>query len=239
MKQRNSGFTLVEVVIVVIIIAILAAIIVPITLGMINDSKEADAKLAAKEIMNAVQSEFNNLAANSELWYSISKEKGIILNKDRKNYGNGLYGDNGSGGVIDEFKNGFININNTIPVQNIFKKIENADKIDSLYVGAGNAYKYYSLEEREKMYTAYVIIFQLKGDDEPVYFYDGKEISTKWPFSSPQIKDMATHDGQKFYLSDYNDVQLQLYALKITKSGVNCDAYWRNTLMKLIEKENK
>jgi len=141
-KKENMGFTLVEMIIVFVILAIVAAIVVPITLSFIDKSHESDVKMKAKNIMNSVQTEFNQLGVNNELWYSITQEMAIILNKDRKNYGNGFFSIEGGNDIKNEFKSGFINISETVPTDNIFKRMENPDEVVMLYVGAGNAYYY-------------------------------------------------------------------------------------------------
>ena len=244
-KSNNNGFTLVEIIVVIVILAIIAAIVVPVTLSIIDSSKNDNAKRVAKNIMNAVQTEFNQLAVNNEVWYSIENKIGIILNKDRKNRDTAsfTYGRN-------EFKNGFIDISNTIPVDNIMNKVENADEIEILYVGAGNAYRYEYLtgendkpSDRKKMYMAYAIVFKLKDDDN-IYFYDGKEVSTKWPFSTPgysdnDFKNDSNKDdsvGQNFYLNSDPDTQLQLYSLRPI-NNVNCgNEYWKKFILPKVRK---
>ncbi len=232
--EKNKGFTLVEMIIVLVVLAILAAIIVPITLGIIDDSREAENKKIAKTIMNAVQTEFNELAANNELWYSISSKMGLPLNKDRKNYGKDTYGTKpGTNTVVKEFKSGFINIGNTVPMDDAFKLIDGFENIYSLYIGAGNVYEYYPSEDKHKMYKVYVVIYQLNDENGDIYFYDGKEVSKEWPFSTPD-KNSNTLDGQNFVLKSDSSTKLQIYALKLGKEKVGCDDYWRDVILKKV-----
>lgn len=56
-KTNNSGFTLVEMIVVLVILAILAAILVPGLLGYIDEAKKKEDVINAKACMNAVQSE--------------------------------------------------------------------------------------------------------------------------------------------------------------------------------------
>jgi len=247
-KKENMGFTLVEMIIVFVILAIVAAIVVPITLSFIDKSHESDVKMKAKNIMNSVQTEFNQLGVNNELWYSITQEMAIILNKDRKNYGNGFFSIEGGNDIKNEFKSGFINISETVPTDNIFKRMENPDEVVMLYVGAGNAYYYeYTNEddsERKKMYMAYVIVFKLKDDDN-IYFYDGKEVTTKWPFSTPSLNSSITITdaenvkgrkayGQNFILNSNNNTILQMYALRID-ADKRCDYYWKEVIVPAVQ----
>ena len=152
-KTKNKGFTLVEIIVVFIVIAILAAIIIPIAFSIMDDSSETDNKLYAKTIMNAVQTEFNNLASNNEVWYSVKGEMGIPLNKDRKNYGQTQYANQ------NEFKNGFINIGDTVPGKSILDKIEKSDEIYALYIGAGNTFEYFMSDQKYEMYKIYIVIY--------------------------------------------------------------------------------
>lgn len=54
-KHHQSGFTLIEVMVVVVILAILAAMIVPNIINKPDEAKVARAKIDVKQILNAVQ----------------------------------------------------------------------------------------------------------------------------------------------------------------------------------------
>ena len=234
-SKKNKGFTLVEIIISLVILAIITAIAVPITLSIIDSSKESDAKLMAKNIMTAIKTEFNTLAANREQWTSDGGKMGIILNENRKNKGQGSDNEYKN---KDEFKNRFIYIYNTVATDNIFNKIENPDDIYMLYVGAGKVFEYYDTEDRYKMYTPYVIIFQLKDEKEPIWIYDGKNIDKKWPFEVPKISD--SQDVEWFQVKGDN-THLQMYAFKLPKGLTNANVftYWKDTVVKKILAQNK
>lgn len=234
-NRTNYGFTLVEIIIGLIILAIITAIAIPVTLSIIDNSRESDAKIIAKDIMTAVQSEFNSLAASREQWTSDSGKKGIILDENRKDFGKGNFKDQ------NEFNNGFIYVGNTSPIKNILDKLDENDSLEILYVAAGNVWKYYSSDDRDKMYKAYVVIFKMSGKDEPVWFFDGKNVSKEWPFSNYINKGKVStgQSGDAFTLSNDKNTTLQIYALKIPqKNSKGAYEYWNNTLVKAVNEQN-
>ena len=54
-KNKNFGFTLVELIVVLVILAILAAILIPALLGWIDRAKEKKNLLNAKNCLTAIQ----------------------------------------------------------------------------------------------------------------------------------------------------------------------------------------
>ena len=55
MKEKNKGFTLVELLAVIVILALIALIATPIILNVINDAKKQAAKDSAYGYMDAVR----------------------------------------------------------------------------------------------------------------------------------------------------------------------------------------
>lgn len=62
-KERNKGFTLVELIVVLVILAILAAILVPALLGYIDRAKSNQIILNAKSCLTAAQAELSGMYA--------------------------------------------------------------------------------------------------------------------------------------------------------------------------------
>jgi prepilin-type N-terminal cleavage/methylation domain-containing protein len=60
-KRKNTGFTLVELIVVLVILAILAAILVPALLGHVDRAKEQQIILNAKSCLTAAQAEFSEM----------------------------------------------------------------------------------------------------------------------------------------------------------------------------------
>ena len=63
MGKSNKGFTLVELIVVLIILAILAAILVPALLGYIDEAKDKQYLLDAKNLFNATQAKLSEIYA--------------------------------------------------------------------------------------------------------------------------------------------------------------------------------
>lgn len=65
-REKNKGFTLVELIVVLVILAILAAILVPALLGYIDSARSKQTVLNARSAMTAAQAEMSTIYASTD-----------------------------------------------------------------------------------------------------------------------------------------------------------------------------
>lgn len=80
-REKNKGFTLVELIVVLVILAILAAILVPALLGYIDSARSKQTVLNARSAMTAAQAEMSTIYASTDVPADIaSASKSHIAN---------------------------------------------------------------------------------------------------------------------------------------------------------------
>ena len=196
MKGRNTGFTLVELIVVLVILAILAAILVPALLGWIDRAREKKELLNAKNCMTAVQAELTELYAQNA--YSLKPGDYIIYDKDIKEEVKGNNGD----------------VNATPSPTKVYPKPFNKRILETADVGepyivmfaVGSNYatgendttninrnKNTTLHDK---YTVYYMLYMQTKDSAPLYYFNGT-----WSKKNPRAGDKSD------LLDAYNIIQ--------------------------------
>ena len=223
-KRNNWGFTLVELVVVILIISILAAIVIPIMLNIIDNSGEVDLAFDAKSIWTASQTSLMDQKANDQHWISTKEgiTQGMVLDQFDKNYGK----DRAIGEAnrestkiyqLSDFKNGgtctcYLYIGYTYLADRILNKIENKEKLEILYIGAGKYSAYfYDDFKYDYPYNLYAVVYKYKDDDK-VYYFDGNKVSEEWVFSSPKsANDVTGYETELKIQKGNEEINLQMY----------------------------
>lgn len=232
-KLTNKGFTLVELIVVLVILAILAAILVPALLGYIDEANNKRYVLAAKNVLNATQSEFSKLYAErtdfNSNYYNImrndrGKTTGAIADLSRSGVSKEIFQiagyeinpDNGNNrSKYDEYFWNAINKDTQYNKENGVSKTKN--NLNFVCVGVGNYQKYANPDNNldiHKAYTVYMIIYQPYNKADFVVF-DGKNFVDKWPFSTKLEDAFSSANKDKFVLNvNGEDIVLQFYIIK-------------------------
>ncbi|MBQ8983328.1 MAG: type II secretion system protein [Lachnospiraceae bacterium] len=79
-REKNKGFTLVELIVVLVILAILAAILVPALLGYIDSARSKQTVLNARSAMTAAQAEMSTIYASKDVPQDIQDKPAHVAN---------------------------------------------------------------------------------------------------------------------------------------------------------------
>lgn len=156
MKQKNKGFTLVELIVVLVILAILAAIMIPALLGYVDRAKESQHMLDAKNIMTATQ-------ASMVEAYSMG---GVAE----------------AANIDSSAQNGDVLLTNTDFAKEILAVAD--DEPYMVIVGLGDYNTYGKSTDRStahKAYTVYFVAYWAEESSEPI-FYNGSEWGMEYPW---------------------------------------------------------
>ena len=213
MKNRNSGFTLVEIIVVVVILAILAAMLVPGFVRYLTEGNDEKNYRDAYEIMMSADTEFKNLYAS----YSHNKDNNSI---DPDTSGN----QSGGGG-----KNRDCDMRNKKVSDTILQNVGINKKLDyphCIVIITGD-YQTYAADpigdfyDPVKAYTVYAIIFEqyfergyfvMFSDGRVVYPHSLNGTDSKKIGITTILKDMIVDD-------EGNSIVPQLYYLKAGKDN--------------------
>ena len=220
-NSRNKGFTLVELLIVLVILAILAAIIIPVTLSIIDNTDEVLIASDAKNIWNSVQTCMMEQLANDKNYLKKAaesddtKNRGVPMNEKEMDEDYNKIDAKFDGSYAFDFSSYEL-------ASRMLKKIDNADQMKFIYYASGRFIKYYLDEDNmDKAYTTYLVIFQYK-DDDTTYYYDGKDLKEEWPLTTPGSIEELAAGNELFMNSKGQNISVQLYCIKkLDKNGNN------------------
>ncbi len=206
--MNNKGFTLVELIVVLVILAVLAAILVPALLEYIDEAKNKQDMLDAKNVMTAAQGKLIQLYSKGNYTDLAGALKG-------QNYT--YKGDQGSGKDID--------IDDQAFAKEIFKL---ADCNPYAFVFGVQKYGTANMESKNPhdSFTIYFALYCATKDSKPIYF-DGKEwiVDYPWNETNPETgKKFADGENKCYYNGELIDMQLYIISAPGDK-GYN---FWQN-----------
>ncbi|MGN0379890.1 MAG: type IV pilin protein [Butyrivibrio sp.] len=153
-KNKNKGFTLVELIVVIVILAILAAILVPQLLGYIDRAKENRYMFDAKNCMTAMQTKLAEMYA-----------AGTPLGIESRNK------DSGQGGDDVSWRN--------TPIAKEVLAVADEEPY-MLIFGLGN-YDKYKETNLHKAYTVYFVAYWPEKNKDPIFF-NGSDWMSEYPW---------------------------------------------------------
>ena len=217
LRERNKGFTLVEVIVVLIILAILAALLIPALLGYIDRAKLNDDMLDANNCMKAVQGELVELYAFET---EGEEDKGGSGNNQHKASVFPDYGGRNNNGDVEMSESVYKELKKSNPdIKNYAEKIFNiADDHPYIFiVGLGNRSEYNKGDAIRASYIVYVCMYMKTADSKPI-FYDGERWVTDYLGNTKKSNNdkYQVFDDKNQMLSEnpkLNGMKIQYYML--------------------------
>ena len=178
-KNKNLGFTLVELIVVLVILAILAAILVPTLLSWIDRARKQEELLHAKTCLTLVQAGVSELYAvnGDKLQIGNLPENTIIGASNVKLSNNkGVYMDVGT---VNATERPFaVTILNQLDLKKGDKANEDSDPYCIMFgVGsnmpASGKGDYGTTTTKHEKYTVYYMLYMETEKSAPLFYYDG------------------------------------------------------------------
>ncbi len=194
-KNRNSGFTLVELIIVLVILAILAALLVPSLLGFLDSARKRQDVVNAEALMRSIQAELSE-----EYGKSVSRFSSMSTDADIFMYGS------------DEYK-GFIDrvYSKSGVEKDPFLVIFYTYKVD------GADYATASAEQKHKAFTCVSMVYWREKDSDPIYYDFMHRI---WEKGSPYSGDIVKRGTNAIVSGPMKNEKLRVCILDGTSKRV-------------------
>ena len=194
-KNKNEGFTLVELIVVLVILAILAAILVPALLGWIDRSRKSKDLLRAKACLTLVQAACSEQYALTGDTLQVGKDaENTIIGKEnvklkRTSNGDGVYY---AVGNVNATEQPFaVKILNELDLKTGSDPNVDTDPYCIMFGVGSNMPKttkgdYAEKSTKHDKYTVYYMLYMETSTSEPLFYYDGTWSTTN-PYKAGYI----------------------------------------------------
>ena len=196
-RNANSGFTLVELIVVLVILAILAAILVPALLGYIDKAREKKEILEAKNCLTAAQAELTELYAKYAPGTPYKLSVVPVTPEKKPN-------DNAD---MDLTENDF--------TKRVFETagMTGADKPACFIIGMGSTVQDKSVvaATTHEKYTIIYAVYMKTPESVPLYYWNGS-----WTKENPRNLNIHMKNN-KYKTADNKTKKIQYYVLAMPK----------------------
>lgn len=224
-KVNNKGFTLVELIVVLVILAILAAILVPALLGYIDEAKQKQDLLDAKNCLTLVQANLSEMYGKYSDTLTPGKlKKNTIIGEENCKADPGL-----GVGIVNATERPFaVKILNELDLKKGSNVNDQNDPYLVMFGVASNMPDYASESNIHEKFTVSYMLYMEQPDSKALFYYDGA-----WTNVNP-FKAGIIDKNNKCSSGPYKDRHLQFYVIsnRNTKQAHKID-FW-NDVYKVV-----